>query len=142
MSLWYAAHILMYVGHKEKSVTKVPLWENIVLIKADSEEEAFAKAQARGEKDAGDDDGTFHWGGSPAEWIFAGVRKLTLCDDPEKRPGDGTEISYLEMEVASEREIRRLLEGKPGAVTFSDCPESPKKQEALAGSTKNGVRGK
>ena len=48
----------------------------------------------------------------------------------------------LEIEVASEREIRRLLEGKPGAVTFSDCSDSPKKQVTLAGSTKNGVRGK
>jgi hypothetical protein len=115
MSLWYAAHILMYVKRK-KAHGKIPVWENIVLIKAESEKAAFAKAQERGKQDEGDDDGTFLWAGEPAEWVFAGVRKLTLCEDPEKRPTDGTEISYTEMEVDSERALANLVAGKSAAV--------------------------
>src|SRR6266700_2614133 len=103
MSLWYAAHIVMYVKLKDTTGGKSPVWENIVLIKADSEEEAIAKATQRGKAEEGDDDGTFRWGGKRAQWLFAGVRKLTLCEDPEKRPGDGAEVSYLEMEVESEQ---------------------------------------
>ena len=79
MSLWYAAHLLMYVKFKASTGRRIPVWENIVLIKATSEEEAFTKATQRGKADEGDDDGTFRWGGKPAQWLFAGIRKLTLC---------------------------------------------------------------
>ncbi len=64
MSRWYAAHIVMYVKRKEDTGGKIPVWENILLIRASSEEEAFEKARQRGEEDEGDDDGTFRWGGS------------------------------------------------------------------------------
>ena len=130
MSLWYAAHILMFVKRKNNPAEKIPVWENVVLIKADSEEVAFAKASERGQQDARDDDGTFRWAGQPAEWVFAGVRKLTLCEDPEKRPGDGTEISYTEMEVDSEQAISNLLAGKP--TTLSACDFSHVKKEKTA----------
>jgi hypothetical protein len=137
MTRWYAAHILMFVKRKTKASGKIPLWENIVLIQADSEEAAFAKAQARGQQDEGDDDGTFLWGGQPAEWVFAGVRKLTLCEDPEKRPGDGIEISYTEMEVNSEQALQDLLDGKPVAVKLTDASLDPKKQVARLATVKN-----
>jgi hypothetical protein len=130
MSLWYAAHILMYAKRKNNAAGKIPVWENIVLIKADSEKKAFAKAEERGKQDEGDDDGTFRWGGQPAEWVFAGVRKLTLCEDPEKRPGDGNEISYTEMEVNSEQALLDLLEGKPAAVKVTDFSNQPRTQNA------------
>src|SRR5439155_4209693 len=118
MKLWYAAHLVMYVQVKNGALPKIPVWENIILIKAGSEEEAFAKAEQRGKEDEGDDDGSFRWGGKPAQWVFAGIRKLTLCEDPQKRPSDGTEVSYTEMEVASEQAVWKLLEDEPVAVTF------------------------
>lgn len=129
MSLWYAAHILLYVKRKEGTESKYPVWENVVLIKANSEEEAFEKATQRGKEEEGDEDGTFRWGGKPAQWIFAGVRKLTLCEDPEKRPGDGTEVSYVEMEVASEEAVRKLVEGKPVAVRIREVIAEPHGQD-------------
>jgi len=110
----------MYVKRKKPVAGAIPVWENIVLIKAASEDEAFARARERGQQDEGDDDGTFQWAGQPAEWVFAGVRKLTLCEDPEKRPGDGTEITYTEMEVNSMQAIADLLEGKQAAVKLTD----------------------
>jgi hypothetical protein len=135
MSLWYAAHILMYVKRK-KVHGKIPVWENIVLIKADSEEAAFAKAQQRGKQDEGDDDGTFLWAGEPAEWIFAGIRKLTLCEDPEKRPTDGTEISYTEMELDSERALANLVAGKPATVKLTEPSFEPQQPNARPAAVK------
>ena len=120
MSQWYAAHILMYVKRKKAAAGPISVWENIVLIKADSEEEAFAKAERRGKQDAGDDDGTFRWAGQRAEWVFAGVRKLTLCEDSEKRPGDGAELTYTEMEVRNMQGIADLLAGDPCLVEVKD----------------------
>ena len=132
MSLWYAAHLLMYVKRKNHPDGKIPVWENIVLIKAESDESAFAKASERGKRDEGDDGGTFRWDGQPAEWVFAGVRKLTLCEDPEKRPGDGSEISYTQMEV-SQQVLLDLLEGKPTTVKLCDSsPELQVPKEKLA----------
>ena len=117
---WYTAHLLLYVKFKQKAQRRYPIWENIVLIKAASEGEAFAKAERRGQEQAGDSDGTFRWGDKPAEWIFAGVRKLTLCEDEDSRPGDGTEVSYLEMEVESKAALGRLLNGQPVRVLLRD----------------------
>lgn len=134
MSLWYAAHLLMYVKRKNDADRNIPVWENIVLIKADSEESAFAKAEEHGKRDEGDDDGTFRWGGQPARWVFAGVRKLTQCEDPEKRPGHGSEISYTEFEVKSAKVLANLLEGKSAAITVIEAaePEKPGAQLAAA----------
>ena len=125
MTSWYAAHLILYVKLKDHAQRNYPIWENIVLIKARSEEEAFAKAEARGKEEEGDDGGTFRWAGKPARWVFAGVRKLTLCEDAEKRPDDGTEVSYTELEVDSEQAVRKLVRGQSVAVTYKEeCIES------------------
>jgi hypothetical protein len=120
MSRWYAAHVVMYVKRKDGRPGKTTLWENIVLLKASSAAEAFEKAQQRGRDDEGDDDGTFRWGGEPAQWVFAGVRKVTECEDPEKRPGDGSEVSYTEWELESEDAVWKLLQGKAVKARLTD----------------------
>ena len=79
MNKWFAAHIVMYVEFKTESQTTFPVWENIVLINANSDDEAFGKAERKGLESEGDDGGSFEWEGLPARWVFAGVRKLTLC---------------------------------------------------------------
>lgn len=117
---WFAAHLVLYVKLKGQPQKRFPVWENIVLIQADSDDEAFAKAERHGREEEGDDDGTFRWGSQPATWVFAGVRKLTACQDPEKRPGDGSEISYLEMEVGSQEAVEQLVEGQPVPVRFKE----------------------
>ncbi len=117
---WFAAHVLLYVKLKDHPQSRFPLWENIILLQAESEEEAFAKAERQGREEEGDEDGSFRWGGQPAEWVFAGVRKLTLCQDSERRPRDGTEISFNEMEVNSEEAIGKLLAGQPVSVKIAD----------------------
>ena len=117
---WYAAHLILYVKVKDRPQARCAVHENVVLIRASSEEEAFAKAEQRGREDAGDDDGSFRWGGEPATWVFAGVRKLTACVDGDKRPGDGTEVTYTEMEVESEQAVSKLVDGQPVSVKIKD----------------------
>ena len=81
---WYAAHLILHVQLKKQHQDHFPVWENIVLIKADSEEEAFAKAEQRGHEDEGNSNGTFRWNGQPAAWAFAGIRKL-VCVPRSRR---------------------------------------------------------
>jgi hypothetical protein len=116
---WYAAHTIMYVKFKDGRQTTYPFWENIILIEADSDEEAMSSAIARAKEDTGDSDGTFTWEGRPATWCFAGVRKLVECEDADNKPGDGTEITYLEMEVDGEESLARLVNGEPVIVRYN-----------------------
>ena len=118
--VWYAAHLVLYFRYKRKRPQKrFLIWENIVLVQAGSQEEAFAKAEERGRQDAAADD-TLRLDDEPAELVFAGVRKLVLCQDEDRRPADGTEVSYTEMQVSSEEAIRKLVVGKPASVTIVD----------------------
>ena len=124
MSNWYAAHLVMYVKLREEGQTRFTVWENVILISAAGEGEAFEKAERRGRDDAEDDE-SFRWGGKPARWVFAGVRKLTACDEPGRRPGDGTEITYTEMVLDSEQAILRLVNGESASVKIADRFAAP-----------------
>ncbi len=115
---WYAAHAIMVVRYKDSSQKTVPFWENIILIEAESEDEAWSKGIARAKQDEGDSEGSFTWEGRPATWCFAGIRKLVTVPDPEAKPEHGTEITYLEMEVDNEESLARLLNGETIAVRY------------------------
>jgi hypothetical protein len=117
---WFAAHLVMYIKLKDRHQDRFPLWENVVLIKADSEDEAFEKATRRGHDEEGDEEGSLRWGGRPAQWVFAGVRKLTSCEDAEKRPNDGTEVTFIQMEVDSTEAIAQLVGGEPMSVRLAE----------------------
>ena len=86
---WFAAHVILWVKYTEHKQKTFPLWENVILIRAQSAQEAFAKAEAHGHRMAGKGKPTFSWSGKPAMWVFGGVRKVTACDDAEERPDDG-----------------------------------------------------
>ena len=117
---WYSAHVIMFVELKNAVQKRYPVWENIFLIKADSEDEAFAKAEEHGRSEEGDCGGSFLWGGEPARWVFAGVRKLTECLPADERPDDGTEVTYHELELTSREAVKDLAAGKPVRALLND----------------------
>lgn len=118
---WYAAHLVFYVKLKGKRQTRYPVWENIVLISARSEHEAWDKAEKRAQEDACMvPDQTFTWDGVPAEWRFAGIRKLTSCLDQHQRPTHGTEVTYLEMELPSKAALMNFVQGEPTVLRIED----------------------
>ncbi|MEX2139033.1 MAG: DUF4288 domain-containing protein [Pirellulales bacterium] len=124
----YAAHIIMFVELKDESQERFPVWENLVLIEANSEDAAFEKAERYGRAEEGDDGGSFHWGKSPARWVFAGVRKLTQWQTVSNRPEDGTELTYTELELESREDVKGLASGKPVQAYFKERyrPAEPK----------------
>jgi hypothetical protein len=133
---WFAAHIVMVVQQKGKKQRRFPVWENIVLIKARSEDEALIKTEENGHANEGDDGGTFRWDGQPATWVFAGIRKLALCVDPDNRPGDGTEITFNEHVMDSKDAVEKYARGEQVELmcrdrfneeTTSETPASPRK---------------
>ena len=119
---WYTAHLVMFLKYKEHPQDCFTLWENVVLIQADTAEEAWEKAERRGREDEGDCDGTLTCDEKPAEWVLAGVRQIVLSVDPEERPGDGTEVSYSELQVDSMEELEQFVQGKWATVHFVEVP--------------------
>lgn len=122
----YAAHIIMFVEFKDAVQEHYPVWENIVLIDADSELEAFEKAERLGHSEEGDEDGSFRWGSRPARWVFAGVRKLTECDIDVGSSNDGTELSYTEFELGSRESVRKMVTGESVQVLIQDRYRPPR----------------
>ncbi len=115
---WYAAHAVMLVKFKDEHQDKYPFWENVILVEAQSDEEAFVKAAARARLDEGDSRGTFTWEGRPACWHFAGIRKLVACEEPNDKPNDGTEVTYLEMEIDDHDSFTKFMNGEPVLVRY------------------------
>ena len=137
---WYAAHLIQYFKYREGRQRSFQVWENIVLVRAASADEAFDKAEQIGREDEADDDETLRMGNHPAKMVFAGVRKVVLCVDPEKRPGDGTEVSYNEMVLRSEEAIRKLAAGEPVPVTLADrFPDEPSQSKPKAGTSRKAM---
>jgi len=118
---WYAAHLVFYVKLTGKRQKRYPVWENIVLISARDVDQAWEKAEERAHEDACmQPDDSFTWGGVPAEWAFGGIRKLTLCMDESQRPADGTEVTYLEMELPTKAALMKFIEGEPTVLRIED----------------------
>jgi hypothetical protein len=115
---WYAAHIVMVVKLLEGVQTEFKIWENIILISATSADEAYEKAEIRARVDEGHDG--FTWGGIPARWEFAGIRKIVSCVEPERRPGDGTELTYSSFEFESEDDLKAFVAGEEVRLKIGD----------------------
>lgn len=117
---WYAAHLIMVAKFKDKCQDKYPIWENVILLSANSDDEALSKAEKRGKEDESGSESEFLWEGRPAIWTFVGVRKLIECVDTDTRPGDGTEITYSELELGSEDALAKLVAGEPVIVNYQE----------------------
>ena len=115
----YSAHIILYVELKSGRQRKIPVWENIVLFSAGSSDAAFTKAESYGRAEADDDD-SFTWGGKPAKWVFAGVRKVTPSRVAASRSLDGVEVACNEYEVSTLSAIERLVAGEQVELVLND----------------------
>lgn len=119
---WYAAHLIVYAKFRDGVQDSFPFYENVVLIEADSTEEAWAKAEHFG-KGKQVDDASLTWNNRPAQMVFAGVRKIigpSSGDEPDEGPRHGTELTYSLMVIDEEEEFRNLLNSEPADVRYEE----------------------
>lgn len=114
---WYCAHAILYVKFKDGRQDSFTVWENVHLIAAADGKEAHAKATQVARLAEGDCDGTFTWEHRPAEWVFAGIRKIIGVShvEPSNELASGDELTYSEFSVPDAAALQRLAAG--GAVT-------------------------
>jgi hypothetical protein len=117
---WFAASAIMYLKFKDGIQDVYPVWENVLLIEADSAEEAQEKACRRAKEDEGDSSGTNTWKDRPSTWVFAGLRKLLTVAHPdyENRVLDTAEVTFSEFEITSQEDFEALVNGEDVRVLY------------------------
>jgi hypothetical protein len=94
---WYLAHEILYIEIDDISDQEsFPIWENLILIKADNPEEAFEKAMINGRNSEAPI--TIH--GVSGYLRFKGLKDLILIYDELE---DGAELEWMEYEVNKEK---------------------------------------
>lgn len=118
---WYAAHIVVYAKFLDGVQDKYPVWENVVLIEADSSDEGFSIAEKIGKNDYKNSTlSTMEE--RPFDWEFVGVRKLVTLqltksfrgseDSDIILPKHGTEITYFELELPTFQSLQSMMTGE------------------------------
>lgn len=113
---WYAAHIVMQMVLNGRE--DILAWENVVLLQAHTVEDAYTKADTIGRIGEGDSDGTMEWDGVPARMVYRGTRRLVSISNPtdiENNPGDGCEVTYLQLELDNEDALKTFMSGDGSA---------------------------
>lgn len=105
--MWYAAHILLAERYIKEEQTTIPIWEQIPIIDAETDEEAFSEADRIGEFQAISEGHTYD--GHPIRWIYEGVRRLAECIDFEEGPPvSGKEVAYLSYFVQDDTDLKKM----------------------------------
>ena len=117
---WYAAHLIMYFKFKDnKYQINFPVFENIVLIEAESDTAAAEKAnQSLLEKDSLSEDDC--WNNIPGRWCSGGVRKIIECLDGHLQPSNGTEISYSQYVCENKKLLDELIQGDIVSIIYEE----------------------
>ncbi len=118
---WYVASAILYLKYKEGSQDDFEVLKKNFLIEAQSQDEAWVKAEKRALECEGDDNGILTYNGRPARRVYVGLREVLFCDDEEQRPTDSTELTFSEFTVESEKELEKLSNGETVTVFLHNC---------------------
>lgn len=122
---WYAAHIILLTQFLDGIQDSYPIWENVVLINAETSDEAYAIADKKGEAEAEVSEG-YTYNGRPAVWVYRGTRKLNECIehfDPEECASGGmeeygTEVTYSSFVLPNEDAMQKMLANRDVTVLY------------------------
>lgn len=116
---WWASYLVRfeYYDEKRKNLSRRCLaWENTILIKASTREQAFRKAVRQGKLMEGMeawDEGS----GRKGAWLFEGLTSLLPIYQPL---ADGMELFWVEHAGRTVRKIRALVKNKKNLEVFDD----------------------
>jgi hypothetical protein len=119
---WYTAHLIEYAKFRDGVQDYYPFYENVVLIQADSPEEAWIKAEQFGKENEFDDT-SLTWNDRPAQMVFAGVRKVItplMNEESDRGLKHGTELTYSLMVIDREEGFHNFLNNQPTDVRYEE----------------------
>lgn len=121
--MWYSAHAIFYYKHEEQESFLVH--ENVYILEAPDERQALAAAEKLACENVDlNEDGHLEVNGVPAQYLFAGIRKLIEVEtNPQTAKGElpsGTEVTYSVLEVDSLSEVEMLVDGASISVLYRE----------------------
>ncbi len=109
---WFAVHTITYFKFSDGMSGKVPVWENVVLVKAADRREAARVAESASGDGTGDLGGDARLGGRPGEVVLAGIRKVENAFIDDSGPASGDEITYAELTLPDMASVEALANGE------------------------------
>ena len=108
---WFAAHAIVYFELTDGPQDGFQAYENVLLVQADTHDEACVKAREFARADEGDDRGSLRVGHRPARRVFGSIRKVVSVshERADGNLGDGDEITYSEFVLADRAALNKLI---------------------------------
>ena len=132
---WFAAHAIIYLKCLDGAQDSYVVWENVYLIEAADRNQADQRARERAsqETQAHDDPALpkcqahTTYGGRPARWEFAGIRKVVdvFHLSSEDVPGHGDELTFNALAFTREADIRAFADAADLSVQYHDRLSEP-----------------
>lgn len=123
---WFCAHVIIWQQYKDGIQDDYGIWENIYLVKADTAEEAWQKAECKGIEITEHDDG-LEINGRPARWVYGGVRKLITAIDSSffeckihEVMENIIELTWNEYTVPDKQSLDKLIAGDSVNVNYEE----------------------
>jgi hypothetical protein len=121
---WYAAHIISHFEFQDHAKREIPVYEDIVLIEANSDDQARAKAEQYLTENYQTDRPTPStqsdtWNGHPGIWVVDGIRKIIEAEAPYQR-SEGIEISYSQYLCPDSDTVRALVNGESVSLIYEE----------------------
>jgi hypothetical protein len=121
---WFSATFISVARLRTGEQDSYPVWEDICLIEASTDDEAFRKAEELG-KSRDSDDQTLTLNGQPARMTFLGVRKVARVINPLDVPEDavpqhGSEVAFSKYSVSASTDLEKLVRGESVPVIYEE----------------------
>lgn len=113
---WYAAHAIFLVKFDDGVQDNFPIQECVYLVRGDSPEAANAQAIEIAELPGDGSEMTCNE--RAAHLTFVGIRKLIEVDIDGRGLQEGVEATYSFLEVDSEEDLQRLVNGDEVRVLY------------------------
>jgi len=121
---WFSATLISVARLRTGEQDSYPVWEDICLIEASTDDEAFRKAEELG-KSRDSDDQTLTLNGQPARMTFLGVRKVARVINPldvseDAVPQHGSEVAFSKYSVSASTDLEKLVRGESVPVIYEE----------------------
>jgi hypothetical protein len=122
---WMCAHILIGYFPIDAETWPVRVFENVILLEAPDGDAALVEAERIGRKTATAEN-PMTIDDAPGEARFLGVRQIITisnvhtAEQDQDPPDRGSEVTYLDLEIASAADLEKLVNGEEVTVTLLD----------------------
>jgi len=120
--MYFLGHILMMIKYKKGIQKEFSIFENSVIVKAESEKKALKLFKKKGESQEGDSDGTLIFEGRLSEEKFIGIRQIFEIDEEEfmENINYGIEIGYSKLKIEGKENLKKLLKNDDVILNYSN----------------------